>query len=309
MIAFDEAGVRRAIAAFRRARGIDETPVTVVPHLYRALAIAELKGPDTRWRSVPFWSADDDPGDPPFGYRFAEALTEVDQSVFNRVLEIEGRRRNLPAALWVDSHSIVPASRWARFSLAMRDAHAAGLGWIVPVRHELLLVPMPAVRTAEGQPTVLHDDTGRPAVEWMDGSGAYFLQGVEFDERLYKKVVASDLIIQEIAGLPSVDQRSVALTYMSFERLVVDSNAELVDVGVRGTRLYRLPLPFRLRLDRVQGYGAYDYFIHMRDASHPEREFVEWVDPALGRRHDAELCQAHAFGISLDQWLSIEQEG
>jgi hypothetical protein len=132
---------------------------------------------------------------------------------------------------------------------------------------------------------------------------------VEFDERLYKRVIAGELIIQEIAGLPGVDQRSIALTYMSFERLVLDSDAELYDVGTRGTRLYRLPLPRRLRIDRVQGYGAYDYFIHMRDASHPEREFIEWVDPKLGRQRNAELCQAHAFGISLADWLSIELEG
>ena len=41
--------------------------------------------------------------------------------------------------------------------------------------------------------------------------------------------------------------------------------------------------------------------IHMRDASHPEREFIEWVDPRIGRQRNAELCQAHAFGISLDE--------
>jgi hypothetical protein len=30
---------------------------------------------------------------------------------------------------------------------------------------------------------------------------------------------------------------------------------------------------------------------------------------AIVGRRNAELCQAHAFGISLDEWLSIEQEG
>ena len=129
----------------------------------------------------------------------------------------------------------------------MRDAYEAGLGWLVPVHRELLLIPMPAVRTAEGQPNVLHDDTGRPAVEWLDGSGAYFLRGVEFDERLYTLVIRSELLIQEIAQLSNADQRSIALTYMSFERLVLDSDAELIDVGVRGTRLYRLPRRCRRR--------------------------------------------------------------
>jgi hypothetical protein len=91
--------------------------------------------------------------------------------------------------------------------------------------------------------------------------------------------------------------------------LAIESDAEVLDRGARGTPLYRLALPPRSARDRKRGYRDYDYFIHMRDASHPERQFVEWVDPQLGRQRDAELCQAHAFGISLDDWLSIDQEG
>ncbi len=83
----------------------------------------------------------------------------------------------------------------------------------------------------------------------------------------------------------------------------------LLDVGLKGTRLYRLILPARIAADRPRGYGQFDYFIHMRDASHPEREFVEWVDPIIGRMGNAELCQAQAFGIPLDVWLSVGQEG
>lgn len=296
MIAFDEAAVRRAISAFRRTRSIDDTPVTVVDRLDRAIAISELKGPDPRWRTVPFWAADDDPGDPPAGYEFAAATTDVAQAV-------------LDSGRWRDTHAVHSASRWARFSQAMRDAHYGGLGWLVPVHRELVIVPMPLVRTAEGRPTVLHDDTGRPAVEWMDGSGSYFLHGLDVDPRTYTRVIAGRMLIQEIAALPTADLRSIALTYLPFERLAIDSDAELIDTGARGTRLYRLPLPWRIRADRVAGYGGYDYFIHMRDASHPEREFVEWVEPVIGRQRNAELCQAHAFGITLAEWLSIEQEG
>jgi hypothetical protein len=85
---------------------------------------------------------------------------------------------------------------------------------------------------------------------------------------------------------------------LSFEQLVLDSDAELLDRGVRGTALYRLPLPARIARDRKQGYGGYDYFIHMRDASHPEREFVEWVDPQIGQKRNAEPgpCVRHQPG-------------
>ena len=68
---------------------------------------------------------------------------------------------------------------------------------------------------------------------------------------------------------------------------------------------------FRATIDQPVGavLPPDDRSIHMRDASHPEREFVEWVSPDVGRRRNAELCQAHAFGITLEQWLSVDLEG
>jgi hypothetical protein len=308
-MSFDEPKAREALEAFCRTRNVAPASTAVVGHLDVALSTAVLKGPDVRWRTIPFWSPNDDPGQSLFGYEFKAVLTDFASNVYERILAAETAKRRLQAATWLDANFVVPVSRWARFSRAMRDALDAGLGWVIPVHGELILVPMPAVRTAEGRSDVLHDDTGRPAIEWPDGTGDYYLNGTEFDKRLYAKVIGSELLIQQIAALPNADQRSIALTYLSFERLVLDSDAELLDVGVKGTRLYRLPLPFRIRSDRVSGYGGYDYFIHMRDASHQEREFIEWVDPAIGARRNAELCQATAFGISLAEWLSIEQEG
>jgi hypothetical protein len=308
-LSFEESKARDAIDAFCRTRNVAPAKVAVIGHLDVALTTAVLKGPDVRWRTVPFWSPNDDPGQSLFGYEFRAALTGVAQTLYERILQIETSKRRVQTTAWLDSNSVASVSRWARFSRSMRDALDAGLGWVVPVHGELLLVPMPEVRTAEGRPDVLHDDTGRPAIEWQDGTGDYYLNGTEFDKNLYLKVIGSQLLIQQIAALPDADQRSIALTYLSFERLVLDSDAELLDVGVRGTRLYRLALPFRIRSDRVAGYGAHDYFIHMRDASHPEREFIEWVAPEIGRQRNAELCQANAFGITLAEWLSIEQEG
>lgn len=162
---------------------------------------------------------------------------------------------------------------------------------------------------AEGRTDVLHDDTGRRAVEWADGTGYYFLQGTQFSPSLYRKVIGSELSLAQLCLLPSVDERSITLSYMTFNDLVRKAGARLIDRGVRGTTLFELRLPGRIARDRPPGYGEFDYFIHMRDASHPEREFIEWVDPHIGVLGDAELCQAHAFGISLQEWLSIEHAG
>lgn len=209
MIAFDEAGVRRAVARFRRARCLEDTTVTVIARLDRAIAIAELKGPDPRWRTIPYWSPGDDPGDPPPGHEFKIATSDISQTILDRVLDVGGRR--------TDARAVLSASRWARFSLAARDAHEDGLGWLVPVHDELLLVPMPAVRTAHtsaGRPDVLHDDTGRPALEWMDGTVGYYLHGVEFDSRTYARIVGGDMSANEVAELPVSDARDIALDYL-----------------------------------------------------------------------------------------------
>ena len=127
------------------------------------------------------------------------------------------------------------------------------------------------------------------------------------DAILYSKIINGQLSLDQVAALDNADQRSIALSYMTFEQLVTRHNAVLLDLGVRGTALYCLRSPGRIARDRVREYGGFDYFIHMRDASHPEREFIQWVDPKVGARGDAELCQARAFGITLAQWLSIER--
>jgi hypothetical protein len=69
------------------------------------------------------------------------------------------------------------------------------------------------------------------------------LHGCEFDRRLYVQVINHELLIQDIAAFNNADQRSIAVEYLTFEQLVLDSDAQLLDRGVRGTALYRLELP------------------------------------------------------------------
>jgi hypothetical protein len=161
-----------------------------------------------------------------------------------------------------------------------------------PASYDLLLVPIPTLRHTDAG--LLHNDNGLHAISWPDGTGTYFLDGLPFGEVFYRSIIDGTLSLSAISTLDNADHRSIALRYMKFDNLVTRGRAELLDVGVRGTRLYRLPLPPQLAADRAAGYGRHDYFIHMRDASHPEREFVEWVNPTIGAQRNAELCQAHA---------------
>jgi hypothetical protein len=295
------------VEQFCVSRGVSAgTRFTIAPNLADALWTVHRKGPDRRWLTV---TARGDVTDVP-GSPHRAPTTRVERLIFAVAVQQDSAFDTGPARRpWFLGHTITSIAHWARLSRLLRDARAEGLGWLVPAHKHVVLVPLPRMSMAEERTDVLHDDTGRPAVEWADGTGYHFLQGVFFIPELYRRVIGSELSLAELCLLSSVDHRSIALSYMKFEDLVNKAGAQLIDRGQRGTSLFRLWLPDPIARDRPRGYGDCDYFIHMRDASHPEREFIEWVDPDVGIHGDAELCQAHAFGISLQEWLSIEQAG
>lgn len=251
------------------------TKYSIVPQLDRALQIAALIGPDKRWTRIARWSGNDDVGDVPGIIR-----NDLRDILYSRFVAA------LPDARWLPPISVVSISRWARFSQSMRTARDLGLGWIVPIHREVLLVPMPTVRyaapDASGANTVLHDDTGRPAIEWSDGSGIFYLHGTEFDEPVYHRIVDRQMTIEQIAGLRNADQRSIALRYFTFEQLI-GSGAQPVDTDGAGAGLYRLPLPPRLARDRAPGYGTSDFFVYRGGT-------VQWVDPRIRLPRNTEAC-------------------
>ena len=230
------------------------TRYAVVPRLDEALRIASLTGPDRRWRRMARWSGNDDIE----GLPETVLLTDERDVLYNRFVAA------LPEADWLPPNTVTSVSRWARFSPAMREAHKLGLGWILPVQREVLLVPMPVTRYADGGARVLHCDTGRPAIEWSDGSGPYYLHGTEFDEGVYRAALGGELSLPAIASIRQAEQRSVAMRYLTFDAAEA-AGARLLDSGV-----YRLALPPRL----ARNCGAFAYFSRLG-----ESQSIHWVDP------------------------------
>ena len=230
------------------------TRYSVVPRLDQALRIASLTGPDLRWRRMARWSGNNDVE----GLPETVLLTDERDFLYNRFVAA------LPDADWLPPNTVISVSRWARFSPAMREAQSLGLGWILPVQREVLLVPMPTTRYADTSARVLHCDTGRPAVEWSDGSGPFYLHGTEFDEGLYRAVLGGELSLDAIASLPRAEHRSIAMRYLTFDK-AHDAGAGLLDNGA-----YRLALPPRLARQR----GEFAYFIRLG-----ESRSIQWVDP------------------------------
>jgi len=247
------------------------TRYSLVPRLDQALRMASLTGPDRRWQRMARWSGNDDIE----GLPQTVLLTDERDVLYNRFVAA------LPEADWLPPNTVTSVSRWARFSPALREAQRLGLGWILPVQREILLVPMPTTRYTDSNARVLHCDTGRPAIEWSDGSGPFYLHGTEFDEGLYRAVLGGELSLPAIASVRTAEQRSIAMRYLTFDE-AESAGARPLDNGV-----YRLALPPRL----ARGRGPFAYFTRLG-----ESPSIQWVDPRS------------VFGDPVAQWRDEMQE-
>lgn len=252
---FDADRAIAAVTAFCTTYDVARnTRCAVVPRLDQALRIAALTGPDRRWRRMARWSGNNDIE----GLPQTVQLTDERDVLYNRFVA------GLPEADWLPPNTVTSVSRWARFSPAMRAAQKVGLGWILPVQREILLVPMPTTRYAGGGGRVLHCDTGRPAIEWSDGSGPFYLHGTEFGADLYRAVLGGELSLHAIASIRNAEQRSITMRYLTFDA------AEAAGARLLHDNVYRLALPPRLARNR----GAVAYFIRLG-----ESQSIQWVDP------------------------------
>jgi len=58
----------------------------------------------------------------------------------------------------------------------------------------------------------LHNEHGM-AIQYPDGWGLYMLNGVKFDEKLYKKIISREMEMSEILNITDIDQRVQAMKF------------------------------------------------------------------------------------------------
>ena len=138
-----------------------------------------------------------------------------------------------------------------------------------------------------------------PAVEWRDGYKLWFLDGVAFTENEWTKITNQKFTLETLgkAGMGS-DKSAIALKYAKPDVLLEGVKAKLIHTGIKGTRLYEVK--------NFYDTGKTQYCIRMK---HPslKTEYIEWVEPAIGEQRNADLCQANAFGVPLEDYLlSVE---
>ena len=65
---------------------------------------------------------------------------------------------------------------------------------------------------------LLHSEV-KPAINWKDDTGIYFLKGVKFEKDLWQKIVSKTIPFKEAIKLENTEQRIVAIQYLGGKRL------------------------------------------------------------------------------------------
>ena len=129
-----------------------------------------------------------------------------------------------------------------------RDMIRAGIWTSCYYEHRVLVCRLPT-KVSKDEQGRLHSTTG-PAVQWKDGSGQYFLHGINFwqnlddymsEPELWRKIVSSkDLSLKEILRIPNVEQRYIILKLHGAEKLLQEAGAQRIDRSERGNELYKI---------------------------------------------------------------------
>jgi len=191
------------------------------------------------------------------------------------------------------------------------QALECGAGYRVEYEDTLHIAPTPLVKI--DQQNRFHGEAA-PAIRWKDSEyELYYLRGQSFDKAVWQKLMSSQFTMKDLVKLENTDARAVAIQLVRPEELLKQLDAKLIDTGVKGTRLYEVG-DFTNKVGKFvsEDYeasenGDTEYCMLMDDAS-TDRQFIEWTPPEIGKQRNAELCQAHAFGVPLEDYLLMAEE-
>lgn len=149
----------------------------------------------------------------------------------------------------------------------------------------------------EGQ---LHNDQ-RPAVEWENGTGQYYLDGVSLQKELWQKIISKEMSLSEIMKIEISDQRTVALKYNP--QAIIKENSKLVHKDERGNELY---LVEGSEINKMTEFPKM-WFLKMTCPT--GRIFIEGVPPEEAEKNpNATDTQAFLCGLTKSEYYSMKME-
>lgn len=157
-------------------------------------------------------------------------------------------------------------------------------------------------------PTIRRNDEGqlsndqRPSVEWENGTGQYYLDGVSLQKELWQRIVSKEMSLSEIMKIEISDQRTVALKYNP--QAIIKENAKLIHKDERSNELY---LVENSEINKLTEFPKM-YFLKMTCPT--GRVFIESCDPNVVQSvgENATALQAWACGLTLSEYHSMKME-
>jgi hypothetical protein len=161
----------------------------------------------------------------------------------------------------------------------------------------LIVIENPICRWENG---MLHSDK-KPAIEWKDNTGIYFLDGVKFEQDVWKRVISKEMSLSEIMKIEISDQRTITLKYNP--EAIIKENAKLIDKDYRNNELY---LVENAEINKITNFPKM-YFLKMKCPT--GRIFIEGVDPKFAEKHPtASECQAELCGLTPSEYQLLKLE-
>jgi hypothetical protein len=206
---------------------------------------------------------------------------------------------------WADlfeAYGIVKNDKFAEYKKYMRSGQFMGV-----YLDGLAVVCRRPAKVRRDDDLRLHHDQ-KPAIEWRDGYKLYFLHGQAFDEPLFNKIAGQKMTLKDVMDIKEEGMRTMAFSMLRPDRLLKAVGAVLINTGERGTKLYKVDNFATKVLGNTRTMAdSTQYCMVMNDAS-TDRIFLEWTPPEVGKHGDADLCQAHAWGIQKEDYLLLGQE-
>lgn len=166
-----------------------------------------------------------------------------------------------------------------------------GIGTYKLLDEYAIIVRMPKkiIRNHEG---ILHS-IKEPAVQWKNNYDIYFIHGVEFDKKLWTKIVENKLTAINILKIDNIEQRYIALKMIGPEKLINQLNAKLISKTERNNELYEIKIK----------YDTYKILKYKCPST--DRIYVKFVPPEI---NSADEAQAWSFQISIEEYSIMKKE-
>lgn len=142
--------------------------------------------------------------------------------------------------------------------------------------------------------TGLHSIEG-PAIHFRDGFELYYLDGVKFEKKLWKKIATRKIKAKELLKIDNIEQRYIGMKYIGASILFKEFDTKLIETSAKGNSLYSMDGVIPNRTLKILNYKC----------TTTGREYWKFVPDKM---MNADEAQAWSHNMTLEQYLNITKE-